>query len=226
MLSLRTRLVIGHGLLVCLLLMAVATGLIALDHIEAMLPEPSRRDVEPIVRVAIGVLSVIVILGLALLLSVSRVVHRALVERIGNMIDVSRARSRGDRLRRADMGGGGELGQVAQFINVMLDELDALEGKVTGHSSHLQLALTGLLDRAAQPSAVLTPDGTVLASTMSPEETRALADVSQDIRKSTRAEPARETFVLRPGDGGAAIRLQRLVGPGQTDVGWLVEAEP
>jgi len=233
MLSLRTRLVLGHGALVFLILVAVSTGVVALEHVDQALDrvppdagesQEVREAVHQIYTVSTWVFAAIVILSLALLLNTWRLVHLTLAQRVGDLVEVARARSRGDRLRRVAAVSGGELAQVATFINATLDELDQLDAMARGRRAEILRLLEGLLGQQASGGAVIALDGRIVASTLGPEEQPQLESLYAEVREASHAvctNATKKTTTIRLPQSDAFVRLRLLSTFQAPAVGWL-----
>lgn len=230
MLSLRTRLVLSHGVFVSLILIAVTTGVFALGKVDRILSSQEAHAtmleaIDPVMRVTTGIFAAIMIGGLALLLFTSRMVHQTVVQRLGDLIEVARARSRGDHLRRADPTAGGELGHIAAFINASLDELDELDAAAHGRLSELRRVLEGLLGSLGKPAAILTLDGRLCASNAPPEQTDALEVLAEPVRQASRqalADLSMNVFPLAMSGGEPTVQLSVLRDVDARAVGWIV----
>lgn len=158
-----------------------------------------------------GALGAALVMALALM-SVGLLSHRLrsdIIWRIEELRDVAEAVGRGDLRRRAAERRTDELGLVARELNGLLDAYEALRSEIA-----LQERLSGelfgsLVGRLGVPSALFSSRGTLLASTLSREDSRRVRELVRIRSGREGAGEAQAPGVHEGREGRVSIELLR-----------------
>ena len=176
------------------------------------------------IAIGLGVLSALVLLAG---MWPPRILRVHLFDPLQELNQAVRAAGAGEGLRRVTLRPDGELGQLAQALNHLLDERDRETGELRGRLREVRALLAAVLHRWPHPASVTGLDGEVIVSTLAQEEEQALLNLTPQIRSAARAILSRgfasaeelNTDIKLP--SGRRVRLQSLALGERRMVGWL-----
>jgi methyl-accepting chemotaxis protein len=158
----------------------------------------------------------------------SRLLNRDLLLRLTDMNNAVKDVAAGDLGRRFDPVQNDELGSLARQLNAALDARSEADGRMRGMLSQQRQLLFAMLEQWGRGAALIGLDGLLIASTLTDERNRVIADSREAIREKARAAirkaPAdlQKTMLHIVTDSGETLSLNPLVAGRQRPVGWIV----
>lgn len=163
-------------------------------------------------------LALLVLVALFSLAFLSRAMNSTVLDRLDEMAELAEAIAAGDVDRRASASYPDELGVVARELNTALDRLQEAQGEAKGRITLYRELLIGLIGAFPGPSALLSLDGRLLASTFDEEVEARLAEAGSRLPfpDDGRSTPERLLDL-----GPTEIRLKLLRDSSTKPVAWL-----
>lgn len=191
--------------------------LLEINH-QAM-KEADRRAQQTASRRAL-LLALVVLLALFSLAFLSRALNRTVLERLDELAKVTEAIAGGSLDRRAAAQYSDELGAVARQLNASLDRQQQARAEVEGRVALYRELVIALLGGLPHPSAVIGPDGRILASTVAEDTEERLAAAWPGIPRLERGPGSGSIEVTL---GAETLSLRVLHGSAERPIAWLAE---
>lgn len=239
--TLRTRLILGYGFLVLLVLAVAGTATVGFfdlsGQIGAMTPKVEHAAAGQALEQAQHTSSrygaaMAGLVGLALISFVflTRALQSRLLDRLAEIRQVASAVRSGNSHRRVSVQMHDELGDVGRQLNEALDRYTELQRHVDGRLSEMKQDILGLFDAFEVRGAFFNLDGSLVASTLTAE-----GDDLPDPLEGCIVEAGRDLVDARGNarDGtaqvtapdGTEVTVELVYARGQRLVGWLAHLE-
>jgi HAMP domain-containing protein len=239
--TLRSRLILGYGFLVILVLAVAGTATVGFfdlsGQIDAMTPKVEHAAAGQALEQAQHTSSrygaaMAGLVGLALISFVflTRALQKRLLDRLTEIREVASAVRAGDPHRRVSVQMHDELGDVGRQLNEALDRYTELERHVDGRLSEMKQDFLGLFDAFDIRGAFFNLDGGLVASTLTPEGDDlpdeledCIVEAGRDLVDARTTDAEAVTRVTAP--DGSDITVELVYARGRRLVGWLAHLE-